>query len=313
MNHSFLQFAAVLIHGILFGASKAGAAVVTGTKKTLQQGQLQYHYDNSSDAPCQTVVIINVGTFMSVTDYKKLGSALAIKGSEEGVVAIIMDSNPGVITKQSGPKFTKLGNAIYQQIGDLVPACKDASAPQFVIGGHSGGGEGAVRAMVDGMLTFDVAGYVGLAPYKISESKYDIQVPALLWGLSTMSCGVNPEDAAIAAYNIAPLTNRVFYQVQTFNWNKLLGGPHCSFTDKGCGVPGIRLCSGDPEYDYMPDAVGQSLAKFVNAIALQNFSKAGFELDLDGIDLFVNQDEVTVNGALVGSSLGSTPAFEAEL
>ena len=285
-----------LLLGMLLTSFVATAAnVQQGPLQKLEKprGQLQAYYDSSASHCCNAVVMLNVGTAMAVSAYSDI--ATSIVQQSPGVVAIIMDTNPGsfwrpTMKKQDGTKYVDVSNAIANNISSLVPnsCCTQQPRDGYFIGGHSGGGEGAVHALASNDLEYSVAGFIGLDPFKIikdeGRKKMNITVPSLTWGFSKTSCFVTREEAGLAAYNISPKSSRVFYNVETNN------DLHCSFTDSGCK----GLCSGQPEDNWIrKKAVGESVQKFTSAVtSSQTFSRHLFEIEQAEVDLYVNTDTV---------------------
>lgn len=279
----------LVLLGIPMASSNVHRSEVVNLKNP--KGKLQAYYDDSSlSSCCDAVVLLNVGTAMTVGAYSDLATSIVQQSS--GTVTIIMDTNPGWIQKQNGDLFVQVANAIASNLTDLVPSscCEHEPRNGYFIGGHSGGGEGAVRALMSSDLSFLVAGFIGLAPYKIEdkgESRMSIEISSLLWGFSQTTCAVNREQAALAAYNVSPTTSRVFYDVQTNNRNPMFGGPHCSFTDNGC----VGLCSGGSAFSWIHEAVGDSINRFTLAVvAREQFQKEHFEIRPSDIKLYVNGD-----------------------
>lgn len=255
-----------------------------------------YRFANTSAAPCQAVLLLNVGTSMAIGDYSDI--AQSIIADSPSIVTIIMDSNPGNVQKQNGYKFIEMANKIAATITTIVPSCSPEPPGGYFIGGHSGGGEGAVNAMIasaaadssDRKLGFPVVGYVGLAPYRISVNDMKISVPSLVWGFSRMSCAVSPKEAASAAYNISLPSSRLFYDVQTTNSNSIVGGPHCSFANQGC----LGFCSGGEEYSWIHESVGRTIGLFTSCVLTDCiFEMHDFDiLDRNDVLLYVNTDTI---------------------
>eukprot|EP00591_Stephanopyxis_turris_P001495 CAMPEP_0195510926 /NCGR_PEP_ID=MMETSP0794_2-20130614/3419_1 /TAXON_ID=515487 /ORGANISM="Stephanopyxis turris, Strain CCMP 815" /LENGTH=246 /DNA_ID=CAMNT_0040638441 /DNA_START=319 /DNA_END=1059 /DNA_ORIENTATION=+ len=238
---------------------------------------------------------------MSVTEYEELGKSVARR--DPSAVAIIIDPHRGFLTKQNGTKFTDVVNAISKDISNLVDSCSETKPQHYLIGGHSEGGQGAVEALKINQLVFPPAGFVGLAPYKITPD-LKISIPSLNIGFSKMSCLVCPCEAALAAYSNSDSSNRVFYQLQTNNWNFVTGGPHCSFADNGCT---LGICPGKGNIsEWMHDFVGQTVHLFLEAIRVpdkfdyNHFLSAITTTGPREVDLFVNSDVavMTKQGAI---------------
>lgn len=299
----------------LFGAASAGS--VMSSEKNFEtiknvKGRYQYYYDENSE--CDELLIINVGTAMSVSSYSNLGKEIA-EGTS--TIAIIVDNAPNSIVKTSEKSFAKFTNAIVKNISDLIPACKTMPKNGIFIGGHSAGGQATIIALEKNLLDFDVQGYIGLAPYEvIAEDTWSlkppfykeamsISVPALLWGFSKTSCAVSRDNAAVAAYKISsPEAGRVYYEVQTDNFNTLTGGPHCSFANSGCA----GMCSGGSKYSFIPKEVAHSIGLFAKACVLQKFERSFFALRRADVELYVNEDPAPLNTGLIGVA---QPAFAA--
>jgi hypothetical protein len=254
--------------------------------------EYNYYYDDvtSPSFACDTVVLINVGTAMSVDNYKLLSESI-VNGSS--TIAIIIDSNPRNLPKDDGLKYATITNAIVQNISNIIPTCKHTNRPLYFIGGHSGGGKGAMNAIQENRLTFPVAGMIGLDPFQISKtdlSVLHIDLPSLYWGFSTTSCLVSINEAAKAAYFISNPTRRIFYQVQT-KGNDL----HCSFADSGCSF--FSMCSGGKAFAWIHAQVGITFHRFVLAVKFNSFVKNQFVIDRLDVDLYVNNDTVSINTA----------------
>ena len=134
--------------------------------------------------------MINVGTAMKATDYNDLGQPIALSSNKQlSIIAIIMDDNPRFPIKQDGNKYANLANSIVKNLKQIVPICTNRKQAKinYIIGGHSGGGAGAISALTNNppLISFDVAGIVGLAPYQIDpKSTAKINVPSLMWGFA---------------------------------------------------------------------------------------------------------------------------------
>jgi hypothetical protein len=259
----------------------------------------EYYYDNTTSSllACDSVVIVNVGTGMSVDDYTSLSKSIVMGAMQStthssGTIAIIIDSNPGDLKKDDGSKYANTANAIVNDIGEIIPPCAKTNSPLYFIGGHSGGGKGAINAIQMNLLKFPVAGLLGLDPFEISEND-SVLIPSMYWGFSTQSCRVVINKAAKAAYNNSNPKYRIFYQVQ----NKFafpLTGPHCSFTDNGC----LWMCSGKLYgYEWVRTQVGITFQRFVSAVKSNNFAKSQFMINETNVVLFANEENVNVDTA----------------
>lgn len=254
----------------------------------------EYYYDGDTTSSCESVIMINVGTFMSTDAYSKLANAIVIEGSQQnastsGTIAIIVDSNPNRIMKDDGQKYADVVNAIAGSISTIIPKC--TSPPLYFIGGHSGGGKGAINALNMNVLNFAVAGFVGLDPFEVSaqdRSTLRIDVPSLQWGFNETSCLVVKENAAEAAYNISNTNRRIFYRVNTKKPMTIITGPHCSFANHGC----FGACQRAKGLPWIRTQVGITFNHFVMAIKSNNFDRDQFSINETGVVLLVNNDEV---------------------
>lgn len=239
-------------------------------------------FGSSNNSPCDTVVILIVGTGMSVGDYDDLATAIA---ADTHTVVAIMDDNTHLIPKMSGKKAAKYANAVVEGLSQHVPVCKPGVQPAngYFFGGHSAGGGGAINAIAlteannnNGLgLNFDVAGFIGMSPYSF---KGTLVVPTLVWDFSLMSCLVCPKKAGQLAYDSVLNTDtRVFYQVQTNNTvDIVLGGDHCSYADSGC----FAMCKGSKAArNFMHTELAASIHTFVGATVSGNFEKSEFQID----------------------------------
>ena len=276
------------------------AEIVSKKSDRSSQYQYDYYYDDAPSASCDSVVMINVGTFMSTGAYSKLATSIVIAGSQQnisasGTIAIIVDSNPNCLTcmvKDDGPKFANVVNAIVGSIRTIIPKCATTTTPPlYFVGGHSGGGKGAINAINMNILKFPVAGFVGLDPYEVSKDeqlKLSIKMPSLHWGFNETSCAVDKEKAAAAAYYISNPLHRIFYRVKTPKPKFIITGPHCSFANQGC----VRACQGAKEVPWIRTQVGITFHHFVTAIKSNNFDRNRFIINETDAILLVNDQEV---------------------
>jgi hypothetical protein len=253
-------------------------------------GEIRYHYD-SSISSCSFVLILGVGTLMSVSDYDKLSEQISLG---KPIVVVISDYNPGNFQKTSSTKYALLTNKIENQMADLIPICAEANT-EIVIGGHSASGEASLVAWQLDLLEMEPIGYVGLDPYEISEKTVDkskiLTLPAVFWGFTKTTCLVTKEKAAEAAYEITSPNSRVLYEIHNENG---CGITHCVFTDHGCGVRPL-ICSTQDEFDWVYKYVAKSIHLFLDAVhSGTSFNRDYFELHgvPEDLTLYVNKDEV---------------------
>lgn len=258
----------------------------------IEEGIVRYHYQTEeAKSLCSSIVVIGVGTTMSVADYDILATEIA--GAQTGLVAAIVDHDPGNPLKLSTRRYANLVNAIAARTDEIIPVCQDSASSHgtdIFIGGHSASGMVAIQSLtlLDG---FTPAGLIGLSPFKITDNMVPISVPMLLWGFSATTCGVNVGNAADQAYNLSSMEHgRVLYQLQNPS-----GEPsHCVFANDGC-MP-ICPCSSE-EYAWIRPAVGDSVMHFLRAVQSENFSRESLRLNLPQKNLrsylrmFVNQDQ----------------------
>ena len=256
----------------------------------------EYYFDDAISSSCDSVVMINVGTAMSTDAYSKLANAIVTADyqqdeSTSGTIAIIVDSNPNRIVKDDGKKYAEVVNAIAGSLSSIIPKC--TTPPLYFIGGHSGGGKGAINALNLKIIKFPVAGLVGLDPFEITASEQiqqnmRIDIPSLQWGFNETSCLVTKEKAAEAAYNISNKNHRIFYRVNTRKPLTIVTGPHCSFANQGC----FGACQGTIGLPWIRTQVGITFNHFVMAIKSNNFEKNQFKINETDAVLLVNDDEV---------------------
>lgn len=254
---------------------------------------IRYHYDPSKKkSACSTVLILGVGTAMSVSKYDKLSAQIAI---ETSVLVIISDHNEHHIRKDSPQRYARLANAINKQLPNLVPLC--AKTPDNVmIGGHSSSGEASMKAIQNDLFDFQPQGFVGLDPFEISEDTFGsnsfiMNVPALNWGFTRTTCLVVREKAAAGAYNMTSKAARVLYAIG--NDGRDCKITHCVFSDHGCGIAPFT-CSTREEYEWVFQYVAKSIRLFVAAVSEgMTFSNEYFQLETDHEVLqYVNDDEI---------------------
>lgn len=293
---SFLPLLFLLAISTRSGASDTAENVISATaivKEMTQKkelGRIQYYYDSVIAPSCSTVLILGVGTYMTIHDYGMVSKATA---AGQPIVVIISDHNVHNLIKSSPTKYALLVNAIQEQLSDLIPICKNQDA-RILVGGHSASGEAAVKALQENLLGFEPVGFVGLDPYEISaktvEMTKTLTMPAMFWGLSETTCGVDIIKAARAAYKLAMPKARILYVLD----NDQSGITHCVFSDTGCGEWPL-VCETEEVFDWVHEAVANSIHLFIVATTDGNYSKGQFELPKDtprDVVLYANEDEV---------------------
>jgi hypothetical protein len=259
--------------------------------KNKDLGVIRYHHDPSQyESACSTILILGVGTAMSVSEYDKLSKQVA---SGTSIVVVISDHNEHDIRKTSPEKYARLANSINAQLKTLVPICTETTATQIMIGGHSSSGEASMKAIQNDLLDFHPHGFVGLDPFEISEktfgaSDFILNIPTINWGFTKSTCLVTREKAAEGAYKLTSKEARVLYAIRNDADDCKI--THCVFSDHGCEF----VCSTSDEYDWVFRYVAESIHLFVDAVSEQiPFSKQYFKLQSDHeVDHYVNDDDV---------------------
>ena len=305
-----------LVGVLLFHANNNNGVVeaeIVTTEKSLKikKGRFNYYYDHTT-MTCKTLFFLGAGTAMRADSYQNISTEIvnAVKGEGEdtdnaGIIVIVVDDHPGHITKQNPKKYAAIVNEIAQNLSTYIPVCGGSSLEEIdiLIGGHSASGMGSIKALLQNRLAFKPVGYVGFSPFYLIGKLGQIDIPSLMWGFSRTSCGVVKDWAALRGYKISNPTQRVFYQYQTDNLNFLSGGPHCSYTDKGC--PGwnifkwLKFCHGTQEQiDTIPSAVAASINVFLEQIKGNNNNNGSFlsepfeAIKIKGAKLYVNEQTV---------------------
>lgn len=310
-------FAAVMAMTIFLSFKQCqvlGTQVFSDTKDvmidTKRIGRIRYHYFNdSSDSyvntasgPCSAILMIGVGTAMSVEAYDNLAKNIVTKSGTSSLVVVISDPNPGMNPIEfNSAKYAKLSNGIREQLNSsIIPVCTGQQQDdlRFLIGGHSASGQAVLGAVQKGLFDFVPDGFIGLDPFAIDERTMDfsspLQLPTLSWGFNHTTCAVQVEEAARGAYKLSsPNVGRVLYLID----NEDNGMTHCVFTDNGC----TAICPTDAKFDWVYESVAESINFFVNVLQTDgaSISEETFELPstVSGhVSLFVNSDAVNVEG-----------------
>jgi hypothetical protein len=266
----------------------SATAPIYGSNHQRELGLVKYFYkeESSGSVACQRILLVGVGTSMTVEGYNQIASAVVRQNPS--LITMIMDHHVHNLVKTSPTRYAELSNAILEQLPTLIPnACgrkdDDASsegvASFIIIAGHSSSGEAAMIAHYQGLLQFHPMGFMGLDPFEISNhtmgSDMRLSIPSLSWGFRVTTCFVNVQNAALSAYQKSKQTSRVIYLIDNTE-NEMT---HCVFTDHGCGTWPV-ICGGgygdDDELFY--DAFAESVNKFLHAIASHSFQKGDFQL-----------------------------------
>ena len=259
-------------------------------------GRIRFHYDEVVSS-CNYLLLLGVGTFMSVSDYDNLSRALTY---DQNLVVAVIDHNVQNLEKTSSTKFASLVHEIIFQISSLIPICTRGQA-KLLIGGHSASGEAAMNAWHEGLLSAlprETIGFIGLDPYEISNKTMPdniiMSLPGLYWGFTTTTCLVEVQKAARAAYNKTVKDARVLYVIHNEKHDSQTS--HCVFTDKGCGfIPLGCGTTSSASVNSVYGMVAESVQLFLQGLNhLRPFNHDTFMLpDYSGekVDLFVNGDQ----------------------
>jgi hypothetical protein len=225
-------------------------------------GDIRFHFDDSVQHGCQTVIMMGVGTGMSVDDYDKLANEV-VRGSS--IVFIMTDPhprNPTIIPDREAPDplknchekdFAQFALNITKRLSNLIHVCRGTnSKPRFFVGGHSASGQSAIGALSYMYeQQFYPHGFIGLDPDS-SFTPWDIPLrvcPFNFTGLGKLpvtlnigfergTCWVNPAESAAFVYNNSKNTSRVLIKIKNPESTSI---NHCSFTDNNCPRPIFEL------------------------------------------------------------------------
>ncbi|CAJ1914540.1 unnamed protein product [Cylindrotheca closterium] len=276
-----------------YATDEVGSKVISATEHVHDSehgtvGLIRTYHDASyTESPCSAMILLGVGTSMSIRDYDKLSTRIAAGSS---IVVVIMDHNEHFFQKTSPEKYARLVNAIRSNISSLVSICKNQE-PLFLIGGHSSSGEAAIMTLENSLLGVNPDGWVGLDPYDMSPETIgndaQIKIPSINWGFAKTTCLVATDKAAKAAFELADPGARVLYQINNNENDCKI--THCVFSDHGCGI----ICSSNEENDWVPTVVARSINLFVNAVAGRiPFDRSHFQLDLENrVRLYMNDEQ----------------------
>lgn len=255
-------------------------------------GKVRYHHDAAT--ACATVVMIGVGTAMTVGDYEALSADIS---TDSSIVTLITDHNSGFFVKLQWRQYRSFYNNVVSSISDIVPACKGKN-PKIIVGGHSASGQAVIDAMAEDKkarednknienrtLIRKPDGFIGLDPFRINTNvEIDAELPVLVWGFSATTCSVSVDQAAKAAYTKSSKDHRVFYKIM----NSAKNIKHCAFTDAGCGI----ACGKDKGGEWVHRTVAKSIQVFSNAVKTGSFPNSQFqaalERPLEEVQMFFN-------------------------
>ncbi|KAI2502070.1 hypothetical protein MHU86_12389 [Fragilaria crotonensis] len=265
---------------------------------TIEGGNLRYFFDKASgDIACQNVVLLGVGTGMSVQDYDLVSTEIV---SGHNILTVVFDFAPGYPLKNSEEDYIKLINAVVANLSTLVPICNATAGTKrtIVVGGHSASGAVAWKCLK--RLNFQPDGFIGLDPFVVHRNgAKQIEIPSLSFGFTKSTCLALVYWAAKALYTVSGKDRRVLYLIDN---NKKQGSKdiavHCSFSDKGCFGLICPEEEGDP---WVRELVGFSIQTFFRSLSKKAIIKKDYEHPKFTTcpastpityHLYVNEDEV---------------------
>jgi len=231
------------------------STTINGLSYGRGNGDIRFHFDDAVVNGCSSVIMMGVGTSMSVEQYDKLAREI-VQGKP--IVFIMADTNPcywkNAVKYCPAPdplknchekdyaNFTEL---IAKQLTTMIHVCQGhQKKPRFFIGGHSASGQSALGAL--GYLKFQPDGFIGLDPAEIDLEIFKIplrvcpfnfangyqKLPVTLnIGFEREPCLVHPKESAAYAYEESDAASRVFIRIKTPPFTSII---HCSFADQGC-------------------------------------------------------------------------------
>jgi len=265
-----LHFSNVLaIVSLLLCFTLIGSAQANYFDKTLGTGKIRVFYKSPSPATTDAIVL-GVGTAMSPDSYDNLANALIAYG----YVVVIVDHQPGNMTKTDATKYKACVIEVQNNILSWLSGTACKSITNWILGGHSAGGQAAQTAVAADPTLADAI--FSIDPYNCSGVAA-VSVPALYWGFDVTTCFVTKADAAKAAY-YGSSNLRAFYKVASvYSWGPCGYSPkyfHCSFTDGDC--PACTNCMTTPSYFFTD--IAKSVNKFINAAFYGTWSKANVKV-----------------------------------
>jgi hypothetical protein len=257
--------------------AKLNSTTVSDLKYEGGSGEIRFHFDDSVQNGCKTVIMMGVGTAMSVGNYDKVANKIVRNSS---IVFIMTDHNPpfsswlpAPIKMCQGEKYARLAELISERLSNLIHVCRETeNSPRYFIGGHSASGQSAVGALKYFKSHFYPYGFIGLDPYDrlpefipIQPCPFDFSteyksLPVTLnIGFERETCGVDPTKSAARAYEESNATSRVLMKIKNPASTSI---NHCSFTDNGCGY---LVCG--PWNETQSALVRQAVAKTFHVLA----------------------------------------------
>ena len=266
-----------------FIATMAMSSYAASVDIEIASGDVRVHFPDNSPADCDAI-LIGVGTAMSAFSYDTLSAKL----NSYGYITVILDHQPGELTKTDENRYRALAEDVKLNLLDWVSDSNCTSIEHWVMGGHSAGGQAAQNAVGNNPGLADAV--FSIDPYDISGAA-SVAVPALYWGFDFTTCFVDKEKSAKAAY-YKSTAQRAFVKVK----RKYSFGPcgfspkyfHCSFCDGHC--PACTNCKTTPQHFF--DDVGTSVKKFMDAAFYGNWSKTALSFNsTTPLTLYVDGDQ----------------------
>ena len=132
----------LLMLGFILLFASLQSAQAAYLEKTTSIGQYRIFYKSPSPAICEAFVI-GVGTAMSRDSYDNLAAAM----SNYGYVVVIMDHQPGSMTKTDATKYKNCVVEVQNNILGWLSGKGITSIAHWILGGHSAGGQAAQNAV----------------------------------------------------------------------------------------------------------------------------------------------------------------------
>lgn len=234
--------------------------------KSTDNGYVRIHYPEGTGTTCDAVVL-GVGTAMSTEGYDRLSAEI----NKHGHFVVIMDHQPGNLTKTDANKYANLANDVKNNmIAWLGNNTSCQMIAHWIMGGHSAGGQASQNAVANDSNLADAV--FSIDPYDMSNAS-GVNVPALYWGFDQTTCFVDKNKAAKRAYNDSQ-AQRAFVKVgRKVSWGPCGPAPkyfHCSFCDNHC--PACTNCMYTPDHFFVD--VANSVDKFIAAAFYTTWSKS---------------------------------------
>ena len=120
----------------------SGSAQATYFDKTTSNGQYRVFYKSPSPATCEAFILA-VGTAMSRDSYDNLANAM----TAYGYVVVVIDHQPGSMTKNDAGKYRNCAIEIQNNILSWLSGTGCTAIAHWILGGHSAGGQAAQYAV----------------------------------------------------------------------------------------------------------------------------------------------------------------------